>query len=43
MQKSTDKKAVRKPQTQGRTGLKAKMQPTPQAEPLEQSAYCSSA
>ena len=43
MQKSNDKKAVRKPRTQGNTGLKAKMQPTPQAEPLEQVVYCSSA
>ena len=43
MQKSNDKKAIRKPQTQERPGLKAKMQPTPQAEPLEQSAYRGSA
>ena len=43
MQKSNDKKAIRKPQTQERPGLESKMQPTPQAEPLEQSAYCGSA
>ena len=43
MQKSTDKKAVTKPRTQGRTGSKAKMQPTAQAEVLEQAAYCSGA
>ena len=43
MQKSTDKKAVRKPRTQECTGSKAKMQPTAQAEVLEQAAYCSGA
>ena len=43
MQKSNDKKAIRKPQTQERPGLESKMQPIPQAEPLEQSAYRGSA